>query len=68
MKPWMISQRRVLRPEHFLVTIFAAVMGLTASAQPTNCTPPPSGLAGWWAGEGSAADSYGTNNGTLQGE
>ncbi len=42
-------------------------MGLTASAQPTNCTPAPSGLAGWWAGEGNANDSYGTNNGVLQG-
>ncbi len=31
------------------------------------CDPPPSGLVSWWAGEGNAGDSFGTNNGTLQG-
>ncbi|MFZ0827299.1 MAG: protease pro-enzyme activation domain-containing protein, partial [Verrucomicrobiia bacterium] len=31
------------------------------------CMPPPSGLAGWWRGEGNAMDSAGTNNGTLGG-
>ena len=29
------------------------------------CTPPAAGLLGWWAGEGSAADSFGTNSGAL---
>ena len=29
------------------------------------CTPPPSGLVGWWRGEGNALDSVGTNDGTL---
>jgi hypothetical protein len=32
---------------------------------PLNCIPPPSGLAGWWPGEGNANDIAGTNNGTL---
>jgi hypothetical protein len=32
---------------------------------PPPCTPPPSGLAGWWPGEGNAYDNWGTNNGTL---
>jgi hypothetical protein len=36
-------------------------------AQPPNCVPPPSGLVGWWPGEGNANDIAGTNNGTLQG-
>jgi alpha-tubulin suppressor-like RCC1 family protein len=31
------------------------------------CNPPPSGLVGWWPGEGNANDSVGTNNGTLVG-
>jgi hypothetical protein len=31
------------------------------------CDPPPSGLVSWWAGEGNANDSFGTNNGTLVG-
>ena len=32
--------------------------------QPT-CTPAPTGLVGWWPGEGNANDVAGTNNGTL---
>jgi hypothetical protein len=35
--------------------------------QPANCVPPPSGLVGWWPGDGNANDTGGTNNGTLQG-
>jgi len=31
------------------------------------CAPPASGLVSWWAGEGCALDSAGTNNGALQG-
>jgi uncharacterized repeat protein (TIGR01451 family) len=34
---------------------------------PPSCTPPATGLAGWWAAEGNANDSFGTNNGTLVG-
>jgi len=34
---------------------------------PPPCTPPPSGLVGWWRGEGNAYDSAGPNNGTLAG-
>jgi hypothetical protein len=34
---------------------------------PSNCIPPPSGLVGWWPGEGNANDVLGTNNGTLSG-
>jgi hypothetical protein len=32
-----------------------------------DCLPAPSGLVGWWPGDGSASDILGTNNGTLQG-
>ena len=31
------------------------------------CDPAPAGLVGWWAGEGNANDSFGMNDGTLQG-
>ena len=31
------------------------------------CYPAPVGLVSWWAAEGSASDSFGTNNGTLLG-
>jgi len=34
---------------------------------PLPCANPPSGLLGWWAGEGTGSDSYGTNDGALQG-
>ena len=34
---------------------------------PTNCYTPPSGLIGWWTGDGNARDIVGTNHGTLQG-
>ncbi|HXC97733.1 MAG TPA: LamG-like jellyroll fold domain-containing protein, partial [Verrucomicrobiae bacterium] len=39
---------------------------LTVNPAPP-CTPPPSGLISWWAAEGNANDSFGTNNGTLTG-
>ena len=67
MKHLMASQGRVLTPVILLGTIISATFALTASADLTNCAPVPPGLVSWWAGEGSAADSYGTNNGTLQG-
>jgi hypothetical protein len=37
---------------------------LTVNTSPS-CVTPPSGLVGWWAAEGNALDSIGTNNGTL---
>ncbi len=39
---------------------------LTVVAVPP-CAAAPAGLAGWWAGEGNANDSVGTNNGILEG-
>ncbi len=37
-------------------------------ANATNhCAPPPSGIVGWWQGEGNANDFTGGNNGVLQG-
>jgi len=32
-----------------------------------SCVAPPSGLAGWWPGDGQVVDIQGNNNGTLQG-
>ena len=31
------------------------------------CVPPPSGMVGWWTGDGNTGDMIGGNNGTLQG-
>jgi PKD repeat protein len=35
--------------------------------QPSSCVSPPSGLVGWWPGEGNANDIVGGNNGNLVG-
>ena len=48
----------------------SSVASLTVDLPPppppaTNCTPTPSGLVGWWRGEGNANDSAGANNGSL---
>ena len=32
------------------------------------CVPPPSGMVGWWTGDGHARDSARTNNGSLLGD
>jgi hypothetical protein len=32
-----------------------------------SCSPPPSGLIGWWPGDGNANDLLQANNGSLQG-
>jgi len=45
------------------VTSSVATLTVTVS---NNCIL-PSGMVSWWPGEGSAADSIGVNNGTLQG-
>ncbi len=46
------------------VTSAVAVLGVIV---PGSCDPPPSGLVGWWPGDGSPTNYFGTNNGTLQG-
>src|SRR5439155_10143234 len=33
-----------------------------------HCVQPPSGLVGWWKGDGSASDVLGSNNGSLVGD
>jgi len=40
--------------------------GLATSVRSqTNCLPPPSGIVGWWPGEGNASDVISNRNGTL---
>jgi hypothetical protein len=45
-------------------TIVSSNAILAVNAAPP-CTPIPSGLVSWWAGEGDGADAFGTNSGTL---
>ena len=64
---------RSMRPLSFktfrtaLVISLAMPLLLADSSKGASCVPPPSGLVSWWAGEGSAADTSGTNNGVLVG-
>jgi hypothetical protein len=39
----------------------------SAEVYQPSCAPPPSGLVGWWPGDGNADDIIGGNNGILQG-
>ena len=67
MKTLMLPQSRVSASGVLLATFISATIALTALADVTNCAPAPPGLVGWWAGEGNASDSGGTNNGALHG-
>jgi len=50
----------------FLVGVIQSVIPESSSAALTgSCDPPPSGMAGWWKGEGNANDTLGVNNGAL---
>src|SRR5688572_11816877 len=50
---------------HLLAALIAVVFGLQISN--ADCFSTPSGLVGWWSGDGNATNVFGTNNGTLQG-
>jgi hypothetical protein len=53
----------VLRGACLIALFSASLNGLHAAA----CSPPASGIVGWWPGEGNANDLIGTNNGFLVG-
>jgi hypothetical protein len=59
----LISVRRARLVVLVLLIFFAAASRLVNAS---NCIPPPSGIVGWWPGDGNANDVIGTNNGTLQ--
>ena len=44
----------------------ATVCSSNAMPVPPSCVPAPSGLVGWWPGEGNANDVFGANNGMLE--
>ena len=49
------------------LAILAALAAAATQTQGSSCTPPPSGLVGWWAAEGNTLDQIGGNNGTPVG-
>src|ERR1700722_2992836 len=46
--------------------LFAALLAVPCAGF-ASCTAPPSGIVGWWRGEGNPSDSIGTNNGVWNG-
>ena len=57
-------------PSFLFPSFFGALLALAATPGAfgaPGCLTPPSGLAGWWPGDGNANDIVGANNGTLQG-
>src|SRR5437762_8232820 len=61
---WLRSDRRwLIAPLLFMGLGLASGWRVAAS----DCCQPAAGLVGWWAGDGSAKDIAGTNNGVLQG-
>jgi hypothetical protein len=45
----------------------AAIYNAGSAGKCKPCTSPPSGMVGWWSGDGHPFDLVGSNNGTLQG-
>jgi len=64
--PTFLTRRSVV----ILVTmiLFLNVAGISGSNVAALPIAPPSGLVGWWPGEGNANDIVGNNDGTLQGD
>jgi len=58
----MMSKNWLLIP-----AIMAAGLFTLKPATAQTCSPPPSGMVGWWPGDGNANDIIGGNNGTFIG-
>ena len=66
----VISGAQLTDAGSYDVTLTNVAGSITSSnamltVNPISCTPPPSGLVGWWKGDGNATDALGLNNGTL---
>jgi hypothetical protein len=46
---------------------WSSTQSLVCQTQQLQCTPPPTGMVGWWPGDVNANDIVGGNNGTLVG-
>src|ERR1700691_4413328 len=49
----------------FLALGFLAFNAFSIASAQTDCVTPPSGIVGWWKGDGNGNDSVGTNNATV---
>lgn len=65
------TMKTVINIIYHALAVFAlacfAVTFVPANTRADTCAVPPSGLVGWWPGDGNANDIVGGNNGTLQG-
>jgi len=59
--------RRACRYAAFGTQVLIALVLCTGASHAQNCAPVPSGLVGWWKGDGGATDAVGSNNGALVG-
>jgi hypothetical protein len=61
--------RRILSPAlAAALCVSALFFAARASMQSPSPTPVLDGLVSWWRADGSAADYFGVNNGTFEGE
>jgi hypothetical protein len=66
-KETVVSPFRALRSPVIALIIFVPLCCLSRVHAQLACVPPPSGMVGWWPGDGNANDIKGSNNGTLHG-
>ena len=50
-----------------MLTLFLLISTNIGVGQNLTCTPPPSGMVGWWPGDGNTNDIVGSSNGSLVG-
>lgn len=56
-----------MRKQIFGLSWLVAVVLMSALSSFAQCLPAPTGLIGWWPGDGNANNLLGTNNGSFQG-
>jgi hypothetical protein len=64
---WTAAVSRLLIPALAAVAAVTAPTSPVQARTPQPCLVPPSGLVSLWQGEGTGADSQGTNHGVLEG-
>ena len=50
----------------FVLVLFAANFSISINYSTAACLEPPSGMVGWWPGDGSILDYIGSNHGELR--
>jgi hypothetical protein len=61
----MVAANYESLPRTGTITVAGQTFTVQQGGATTSCATQPSGLVGWWRGEGNALDQTGTNHGTL---